>query len=71
MEAAGLKIRRSNMMYWSKEFPFLFADVDRLIVGEDAGLECKTASASLTIRINGKMERFRLIIVSSVTITWG
>lgn len=45
MEATGLKIRRSNMMYWSKEFPFLFADVDRLIVGEDAGLECKTASA--------------------------
>lgn len=45
MEATGLKVRRSNMMYRSKEHPFMLADVDRLIVGEDAGLECKTASA--------------------------
>ena len=33
------------MMYRNKEYPFMIADVDRLIVGEDAGLECKTASA--------------------------
>ena len=45
MEATGLKVRRSNMMYRSKEHPCMIADVDRLIVGEDAGLECKTASA--------------------------
>jgi len=45
MEATGLKVRRSNMMYRSEEHPFMIADVDRLIVGEDAGLECKTASA--------------------------
>lgn len=45
MEATGLKVRRSNMMYRSEEYPFMIADVDRLIVGEDAGLECKTASA--------------------------
>ena len=32
-------------MYRSKEHPFMIADVDRLVVGEDAGLECKTASA--------------------------
>ena len=44
-EATGLKVRRSNMMYRSEEHPFMIADVDRLIVGEDAGLECKTASA--------------------------
>ncbi|MBR1703055.1 MAG: YqaJ viral recombinase family protein [Lachnospiraceae bacterium] len=44
-EATGLKVRRSNMMYRSVEHPFMFADVDRLVVGEDAGLECKTASA--------------------------
>ncbi len=43
-EAAGLKVRRSNMMYRSREYPFMIADVDRLVVGEDAGLECKTAS---------------------------
>ncbi len=45
MEATGLKVRRSNYMYRSVEHPFMIADVDRLIVGEDAGLECKTASA--------------------------
>lgn len=45
MEATGLKVRRSNYMYRSTEYPFMIADVDRLIVGEDAGLECKTASA--------------------------
>ena len=45
MEATGLKVRRSNYMYRSTEYPFMIADVDRLVVGEDAGLECKTASA--------------------------
>ena len=45
MEATGLKVRKSNFMYRSKEYPFMVADVDRLVVGEDAGLECKTASA--------------------------
>ncbi len=45
MEATGLKVRRSNFMYRSKEHPFMIADVDRLVIGEDAGLECKTASA--------------------------
>ena len=45
MEASGLKVRKSNFMYRSVEHPFMIADVDRLVVGEDAGLECKTASA--------------------------
>ncbi len=45
MEATGLKVRRSNYMYRNVEHPFMIADVDRLVVGEDAGLECKTASA--------------------------
>lgn len=45
MEATGLKVRCSNYMYRSKEHPFMIADVDRLVIGEDAGLECKTASA--------------------------
>ncbi len=41
MEATGLKVRRSNMMYRNSRYPFMLADVDRFIVGEDAGLECK------------------------------
>ncbi len=44
-ESAGVRARHSNMMYRSKENPFMIADVDRLVVGEEAGLECKTANA--------------------------
>lgn len=44
MEATGLKVRRSNFLYRSKEYPFMIADIDRLVTGEDAGLECKTAN---------------------------
>lgn len=44
-EATGLKVRCSNYMYRSLKHPFMIADVDRLVIGEDAGLECKTASA--------------------------
>lgn len=45
MEATGKKVRRSNVMYQSEEYPFMLANVDRMVVGENAGLECKTASA--------------------------
>ena len=31
-------------MYYDEQHPFMLADVDRMIVGENAGLECKTAS---------------------------
>ena len=43
-EASGKKVRRSNAMYYDEKNPFMIADVDRMIVGENAGLECKTAS---------------------------
>ena len=44
MEATGKKVRRTHYMYQHPKYPFMLADVDRLIVGENAGLECKTAS---------------------------
>ena len=44
MEASGKKVRRANAMFYDEEHPFMLADVDRLVVGENAGLECKTAS---------------------------
>ncbi len=44
-EETGKKVRRTNFMYVNKQYPFMFANVDRLVVGENAGLECKTASA--------------------------
>lgn len=44
MEATGKKVRRANTMFYDPENPFMLADVDRIIVGENAGLEIKTAS---------------------------
>ena len=40
----GKKVQRHGMLE-SVAYPFLLANVDRLVVGEDAGLECKTTSA--------------------------
>lgn len=45
MEATGKKVHKSGFSYQSKEHPYMLANVDRLVVGEDAGLECKTANA--------------------------
>jgi len=41
------KVRRSNFMYSHPDYPYIRANVDRLVVGESAVLECKTASAYL------------------------
>lgn len=40
----GKKCRRQGMIR-SKEYPFMLADVDRTVDGENAIVECKTASA--------------------------
>lgn len=44
MEASGKKVRRANALFYDERNPFMIADVDRMIVGENVGLECKTAS---------------------------
>lgn len=43
-EETGLKVRRANFIFQSEEYPFMLADFDRFIVGQNAGLECKTVS---------------------------
>lgn len=43
-EETGLKVRRANGIYYNEQYPFMLADFDRLVVGEKAGLECKTVS---------------------------
>ena len=48
-EATGKKVRRENSIITNPDYPYAHANVDRLIVGEDAGLECKTTS-SLNLR---------------------
>lgn len=39
-----LKVQRRNAILQHPEYPWMLANVDRLIVGEKVGLECKTAS---------------------------
>jgi putative phage-type endonuclease len=43
-EATGKKVRRENAILYNLQYPFAHANVDRMVVGEDAGLECKTTS---------------------------
>lgn len=43
MTRTGLKVRRRNAILKHKQYPFMIANVDRLVVGQSTGLECKTA----------------------------
>ena len=66
MEETGKKVRRANVIYKSTENPFMFANVDRLIVGEDAGLEWHL----LILLTNGKMVISRNPTRFNATIIW-
>lgn len=44
-EATGKKVRRCNFTLKNSRYPFAHANVDRVVVGENAGLECKTTSS--------------------------
>lgn len=46
----------------------MIANVDRTVIGENAGLEIKTP-AFLSIK-NGKAMKFRMLIIASVCIIW-
>lgn len=43
-EHSGKKVRRVNRMHRDRDYPFMVANIDRDIVGENSGLECKTTS---------------------------
>ena len=43
-EETGKKVRKENNIIINPDYPFAHANVDRVVVGEDAGLECKTTS---------------------------
>lgn len=51
-EASGKKTRHVNAILRNLDFPHLHANVDSMIVGENAGVEAKTASA-LNARVFG------------------
>ena len=49
-EATEKKVRRCNAILKNTDYPYAHANPDRLIVGEDAGLECKTTSSFDTLQ---------------------
>ena len=48
-EATGKAVRRCNAILYNSQYPYAHADIDRAVVGENAGLECKTTS-TLNVR---------------------
>lgn len=54
-QETGKRVRRRNAIITNSEYPFALANIDREIVGEHAGLECKTTSVlNLTRYKNGE-----------------
>ncbi|MDF2685100.1 MAG: putative phage-type endonuclease domain protein [Clostridia bacterium] len=43
-EETGIKVRKCNKMLKSKIYPFMLGNIDYMVIGENAGLECKTTS---------------------------
>jgi len=43
-QETGKKVRQSNFTFINDDYPWAIADIDREIVGENAGLECKSTS---------------------------
>lgn len=43
-EETGMTVHRYNRIIFSDEHPFMFANIDRKLYGNNIGLECKTTS---------------------------
>lgn len=58
-EVTGKKVRKRNYMFLHDDYDFISANVDREIVGENAGLECKTTSVyNKTYFENGEIPEY-------------
>ena len=55
-EETGKAVRRKNRMIVNTDYPFACADVDRMVVGEDAILEIKTTNSIPAMRMFRKGE---------------
>ena len=53
--ATGKKVRRKNAIVINPRYPFAHANLDRVVVGEDAILECKTTSELNTKQMVGSV----------------
>ena len=52
-EVTGKKVRKCNLSWFNSDYPWAIANIDREIVGENAGLEIKTTSELNTKRFKG------------------
>ena len=52
-EQTGKKVRRDNFMWMHDDYDFITANVDREVIGENAGLECKTMSSFANYDLEG------------------
>lgn len=52
-QETGKKVRKSNQSWFNDKYPWAIANIDREIVGEDAGLEIKTTSELNTRKFKG------------------
>ncbi|WP_438447441.1 YqaJ viral recombinase family protein [Gorillibacterium sp. sgz5001074] len=43
-EETGMKVMRQNAIFQHKQYPFMLANIDRWLPGQNAGLECKNTS---------------------------
>lgn len=52
-EETGKRVRREKSMLYNPAYPYAHADIDRWVIGENAGLECKTTSVMNLKRFKG------------------
>lgn len=52
-EATGKRVRKMNAILKNPAYPFAHANIDRRVIGENAGLECKTTSVMNLKRFKG------------------
>ena len=52
-QETGKKVRNCNLSWFNDKYPWAIANIDREIVGEDAGLEIKTTSELNTQKFKG------------------
>lgn len=55
-DESGKNVRKSNFTYVNSKYPFACANVDRIVVGEDAVLEIKTTNSLPNMRMLKKGE---------------
>lgn len=70
-EKTGKKLRRRNVMFQHDEYDFMLVNIDREVIGEDAGFEAKTTSVmNLKKFKNGEYpENYYVQCVHSMAVT--